>query len=95
MQARIEGVLVQYETPEGFYIDTVAASPKSRGSGVGRALLTFAEREALRRGFTSVYLCTNSKMTENQLFYPRIGYVEYERRTASGYDRVYYRKALG
>ena len=60
----------------------------------GRALLEFAEREAVRRGFASVHLCTNSRMTENQLLYPKIGYVEYDRRTEAGYDRVYYRKTL-
>lgn len=92
--AQVEGVLVQYETPDGFYVDTVASSPRARGTGVGRALLEFAEREALRRGFASVYLCTNSKMTENQVFYPRIGYVEYERKNEAGFDRVFYRKAL-
>jgi GNAT superfamily N-acetyltransferase len=92
--AVIEGVLVQFETPEGFYIDTVASSPRARGTGVGRALLQFAEREATRRGHASVYLCTNSKMTENQVFYPSIGYVEYERKSDAGYDRVFYRKSL-
>jgi len=90
----IEGVLVQFETPDGFYIDTVASSPRSRGTGIGRALLQFSEREAIRRGYASVYLCTNSKMTENQVFYPRIGYVEYERKRDAGYDRVFYRKSL-
>jgi len=90
----IEGVLVQFETADGFYIDTVASSPRARGTGVGRALLQFAEREAARRGYASVYLCTNSKMIENQVFYPSIGYVEYERKNEAGYDRVFYRKSL-
>jgi GNAT superfamily N-acetyltransferase len=92
--AGVEGVLVQYETEHGFYIDTVASSPKARGTGVGRALLQFAEREAARRGFRSIYLCTNSKMTENQVFYPSIGYAEYDRKHDGGYDRIFYRKAL-
>ena len=92
--AEIEGVLVQFETTDGFYIDTVASRPRARGTGVGRALLQFAEREATRRGYASVCLCTNSKMTENQVFYPRIGYVEYERKSEAGYDRVFYRKSL-
>lgn len=34
---RVIGVLVQYETADGFYIDTVAASPHTHGTGVGRA----------------------------------------------------------
>ena len=88
------GVIVLYATEHGFYIDTVAALPARQGQGVGKLLLTFAEDEARRRGHSSIYLCTNSKMTENQVFYPRIGYVEYERKHEGGYDRVYYAKAL-
>ena len=90
----VAGVLVLYETELGCYVDTVAVLPSRQGTGAGRALLTFAEQEALRRGYRSIYLCTNSKMTENQVFYPRIGYVEYERKSEAGFDRVFYRKPL-
>lgn len=90
----VVGVLVQYETADGFYIDTVAALPRIHGSGVGRALLVFAEQAARALGHASLYLCTNSRMTENQILYPRIGYVEYDRRAQGGYDRVFYRKRL-
>ena len=31
---RVAGVLVQYETEAGFYIDTVAALPELQGTGV-------------------------------------------------------------
>jgi len=89
------GVLVQYETEDGFYVDTVAVAPPHQGSGVGRALLQFAEQEALRRGFDSIYLCTNARMTENQIFYPKMGYIEVDRKLDKGYDRVFYRKSLG
>jgi GNAT superfamily N-acetyltransferase len=88
----LAGVLVQYETEFGFYIDTVAVLPELQGTGVGRALLLFAEQEAVRRDFGSLYLCTNSKMTENQVLYPQIGYVEFDRQVVGGYDRVFYRK---
>ena len=94
MNGQVVGVLVQFETEHGFYIDTVAASPAHQGTGVGRALLVFAEGDARRRGFRSIYLCTNAKMTENQIFYPKIGYVKYERKIESGYDRIFYRKRL-
>ncbi len=90
----IIGVLVQYETASGFYIDTVAVDPKVQGIGAGKALLQFAEREAVRRGYNSIYLCTNEKMIENQSFYLRIGYSEYERKYDEGYDRVFYIKTL-
>ena len=91
---QVVGVLVQYETQQGFYIDTVAVDPDHQGTGVGKALLQFAEQEAIRRGYGSIYLCTNVKMTENQTFYPRIGYIEYERKLDGGYDRIFYRKQL-
>jgi len=94
MDGQVVGVLVQYETERGFYIDTVAVIPALQGAGVGRALLIFAEQEAQRRGFRSIYLCTNAKMTENQVFYPKIGYIEYDRKIDDGYDRVFYRKQL-
>jgi GNAT superfamily N-acetyltransferase len=94
LAGRVVGVLVQYETEAGFYIDTVAARPELHGRGIGRALLLFAESEAARRGYRSLYLCTNLKMTENQAFYPKIGYVEYERKLDQGYDRIFYRKQL-
>lgn len=93
-EARVEGVLVQYETPLGFYVDTVAVAPGAQRKGVGKALFLFAEQEAVRRGYRALYLCTNAKMTENLAMYPRAGYVEYARKQESGYDRVYYRKAL-
>ena len=92
--ARIDGVLVQYETPAGFYIDTVASSPRARGTGVGRMLLQFAEAEARRRGYDSIYLATNSKMVENQALYSKVGYVQYDRQPVAGYDRLFYRKPL-
>ena len=91
---QVSGVLVQYETEAGFYIDTLAVLPGLQGTGVGRALLLFAEKEAARRGFRSIYLCTNVKMTENQVLYPKIGYVEYARKVDQGYDRIFYRKQL-
>ncbi len=94
VDGQVVGVLVQYETEQGFYIDTVAVDPTHQGSGIGKELLQFAEQEALRRGYDSLYLCTNVKMTENQVFYARIGYVEYERKLDQGYERVFYRKEL-
>jgi N-acetylglutamate synthase-like GNAT family acetyltransferase len=90
----VAGALVQYETEFGFYIDTVAVQPQLKGSGVGKALLQYAEQEAARRGYDSLYLVTNSKMVENQVLYPKIGYVEYDRQLQAGYQRVFYRKQL-
>jgi ribosomal protein S18 acetylase RimI-like enzyme len=91
----VVGVLVLDTTDEGFLIYNVAVHPTRRGTGVGRALLEFAETEARRAGFDSVYLFTHEKMTENQEPYARIGYVEYDRRQVEDLHIVFMRKQLG
>src|SRR5688572_18319243 len=91
----IVGVIVLTVTDEGFLIDNVAVDPTYRGKGLGRALLAFAEAEARRAGFDSIYLYTHEKMTENIALYARIGYVEYDRRSQGEFSLVYMRKQLG
>ena len=44
--------------------------------------------------FDSIYLYTHEKMTENLALYVKIGYVEFDRRSEKGLDRVYMRKPL-
>ena len=61
----IVGVIVLNADDEGFFIDNVAVHPSQHGRGVGKALLEFAEAEARRAGFDSIYLYTHEKMTEN------------------------------
>jgi len=93
-EGRIVGVLELLVTDEGFLLDSVAVDPSVRGTGVGRRLLQFAEAEAKRQGFESIFLMTNEKMTENQALYARIGYVLFDRQVVHGYSRVLMRKAL-
>jgi ribosomal protein S18 acetylase RimI-like enzyme len=91
----VAGVIVLAVTDEGFLIDNVAVHPSHRGSGLGRALLEFAEAEARRARFDSIYLYTHERMTENLTLYARIGYVEYDRRSHGEFSLVYLRKQLG
>ncbi|MBF0527981.1 MAG: GNAT family N-acetyltransferase [Deltaproteobacteria bacterium] len=93
-QGRVVGALVLIKTDEGLLLDNVAVSPEYQGKGVGKILIEFAEQEARRQGYTSIYLYTNEKMTENLVLYPKISYAEYERRIEKGYSRVYLRKQL-
>jgi ribosomal protein S18 acetylase RimI-like enzyme len=88
------GIVVLTVTDEGFLIDNVAVHPSHRGTGLGRALLEFAEHEARRAGFDSIYLYTHEKMTENLTLYTRIGYTEYDRRLHGEDTLVYLRKRL-
>jgi ribosomal protein S18 acetylase RimI-like enzyme len=91
---KVVGAIVLDITDEGFYLENVAVDPASRGSGVGRALLEFAESEAMRQGFDSIFLATHEKMIENRELYAHIGYVQYDARVVNGFPRVFFRKAL-
>jgi ribosomal protein S18 acetylase RimI-like enzyme len=91
----IVGIIVLTVTDEGFLVDNVAVHPGHRGTGLGRALLEFAEAEARRAGFDSIYLYTHEQLTENLALYARIGYVEYDRRSQGAFSLVYLRKHLG
>ena len=91
----IVGVIVLNVDEEGFLIDNVAVDPSHRAQGLGKALLEFAEAEARRAGFDSIYLYTHEKMSENLALYLRIGYVEYDRRSKGEFSLVYMRKDLG
>ena len=88
------GALVLGRDREGLLLENVAVDPQHHGKGVGKALLQFAEAEARRQGFAQIHLYTNVVMTENQLLYSKIGYVEYARREENGFSRIYMRKVL-
>jgi GNAT superfamily N-acetyltransferase len=91
----IVGVIVLAVDDEGFLIDNVAVDPSHRGKGLGRALLEFAEAEARRAGYDSIYLYTHEQMAENLAIYSRMGYVEYDRRSQGDFSLVYMRKRIG
>ncbi|MDQ0611597.1 GNAT superfamily N-acetyltransferase [Variovorax sp. W1I1] len=93
-QDEVVAALVLDIIDEGFLVDVIAVRPAHQGTGVGRALLELAEREALRQGHDSIYLFTNEKMTENRALYERIGYVEYKRLAFAERTRVFLRKPL-
>jgi N-acetylglutamate synthase-like GNAT family acetyltransferase len=91
---QIAGAIVLKTTDEGFYLDNVAVRPSAWGKGIGRQLLEYAETEARRQGYSSIYLATHELMTENRALYARVGYVEYDQRVVNGYPRVFFRKRL-
>ncbi|HUB12069.1 MAG TPA: GNAT family N-acetyltransferase [Acetobacteraceae bacterium] len=91
---RIVGILVLEEQPDRFMLDNIAVRPDCQGCGFGRALMAFAEAEARRRGWHEIVLYTHVMMTENQVLYRRLGYLETGRVAEKGFERVYMRKAL-
>lgn len=92
--ATILGVLVMRPQRDHLFIENVAVAPEHQGKGYGSRLLRFAEDTARAQRLPELRLYTHQLMTENQVYYPRLGYEEYDRRTEDGYDRVYFRKRL-
>lgn len=91
----LAGVLVLRAGPDSVLLENVAVTPAKQGRGVGQALLAFAEQHARDLGLHEIVLYTNELMTENLRLYPRLGYVETDRRVEDGYSRVYFRKLVG
>ncbi|HJQ75252.1 MAG TPA: GNAT family N-acetyltransferase [Gaiellaceae bacterium] len=90
----VAGLIVLVERPDHLLVENVAVDPARRGTGVGRALLEYAESHAAARGLRELRLYTNEAMTENLAFYPRLGYCEVGRRVEDGFRRVYYSKRV-
>lgn len=90
----LQGVIVFFPEGKGMFLDCVAVQPELSGKGIGKALIGFCEHEARRLGMGCVHLYTNEKMTDNLAIYPRLGYTEVDRRSADGYNRVFFEKAL-
>jgi ribosomal protein S18 acetylase RimI-like enzyme len=90
----VAGFIALYRRRDHIHVENVAVFPARQRQGLGRALLSFAEEEAKRRNVRTIELYTNVKMTENLELYPRLGYVEIDRRQEEGFSRVFYRKHL-
>jgi GNAT superfamily N-acetyltransferase len=90
----ILGLIVLAKEPDHLLVENVAVEPERQGQGIGRALLAFAEEVATEAGITTLRLYTHALMTENLVFYPRLGYTEVDRRTDDGFERVFFEKRL-
>lgn len=90
----ITAVLVLIPEQDSMLVENIAVSPDSQGTGLGRRLMEFAERQALSRGLSRMTLYTNEVMTENVAIYARLGYRETARRGQHGYRRVFMAKEL-
>ena len=92
--AEILGYIVMRPGAGSLHIENVAVSPPRHGEGVGKALLDFAESEAVRLNIPRMDLYTNAHMRENLSLYPRLGWVETDRRSEDGFERVYFEKLI-
>jgi N-acetylglutamate synthase-like GNAT family acetyltransferase len=90
----VAGVLVLVPMGDHLLVENVAVEPGAQRTGLGRRLMARAEDEASALGLFELRLYTNEKMAENVAWYPRLGYRETERRTESGFARVFFAKRL-
>jgi ribosomal protein S18 acetylase RimI-like enzyme len=75
-------------------IENVAVHPRHQHRGVGSRLMNFAEYRARAAGLAELLLITNPIMTNSVAFYDGLGYIEVDRHTAEGFERVFMRKTL-
>lgn len=84
-EENIVGVLVIWpvhmDGGDALLIENVCVHPDRQRSGVGRALMEFAEQKAREAGLNLIRLYTNEKFEVNQAYYRKLGYVETRRET--------------
>ncbi|MEP1699207.1 MAG: GNAT family N-acetyltransferase [Paracoccaceae bacterium] len=65
---------------DGFMkLANLAVHPDHAGKGLGRELITLAERETKRQGYVEMRLNTHVDMPENVRLYQRLGWAEVSR----------------
>ncbi|WP_335872756.1 GNAT family N-acetyltransferase [Bacillus sp. 2205SS5-2] len=85
----VGGLILQFEDAYA-KLANIAIRPDFQGKGLGERLMTFAENEAIKRGYKEMKLATHEKLSENVLYYQRLGWEETERDEM----RVYMKKPL-
>jgi GNAT superfamily N-acetyltransferase len=90
----VRGLLVAFPEENDYFIENVAVRPDFQGRGYGTALMNFAEEQAKALHLPEIRLYTNIAMTENLVFYPKLGFEETARKTEDGYHRVYFSKKI-
>jgi GNAT superfamily N-acetyltransferase len=81
-----------------FHVRRVAIEPERQRQGIGRALMAWAEREAVRRGCGTVFVGVRIALPGNVAFYRSLGYAVTGEHSHDGYERTTWlamRKHLG
>jgi proline iminopeptidase len=68
------------------YVRRLAVSPELQGRGLGRAMMTWAESAARRRGLSAVTVGVRLALAGNRAFFARLGYEPAGEHTHAGYD---------
>jgi len=94
IENELVGYIVFYPDQHVLHLENVAVLPSHTGKGIGKQLIEFAQTNAAELGLTHVELYTNEKMHENLALYPTLGFVEIERKTQDGFNRVFFSKSV-
>ncbi len=93
-ESAFAGYVMFYREGDHLHLENVAVAPAHAGKGIGKKLVAYVEQAARDQGLAAVELYTNEAMTENLKMYPKLGYVETERRRQDGFKRVFFRKPV-
>ena len=88
------GYCVSFETANSLFIENIAILPMHQGKGLASKVFEILENRARSAGLQSLTLYTNEKMHENLMFYPKLGFVETQRKEEYGFRRVFFEKQI-
>ena len=89
------GVLILRIRPDDLLIWSIATHPRVRGTGLGAALLAFADDRAREIGRSTVRLYTGEALTANIAWYGRHGFAVERVEQLSDRRAVHMKKILG
>lgn len=87
LDGTLVGCLVVEDCEDALYLEKLAVRPDRQGQGIGRALVSGAERVARTLGKTALRLQTRVELVENHAAFAAMGFVEIGRSAHPGYDR--------
>ena len=90
VDGKLVGGLILAPQTDAMSVANVAVHPAAQGLGLGKALMAHAAQQAKAQNYDELRLTTHVALTENVVFYARLGWLEIERDDA----RVYMRKML-
>jgi ribosomal protein S18 acetylase RimI-like enzyme len=73
---KLAGVLVIWPVDDAMLIENIAIHPDYQRRGIGQVLMDYAEQKARDVGLNMMRLYTGEKMTYNQDYYRKLGYVQ-------------------
>lgn len=87
----IVGGLFMEFTSDCAMLSNVAVDPLFQGHGLGRGLLTFAEQQAIGRGYSKIQLATHALLQENVALYQHLGW----QKIHTEGSRLFFEKSIG